>query len=150
MAPARAPRREMKRPRPRGRSIPAHIGGAGWGAGRGCRLRAPAAATPSKSNEQRGRWSLCRCTTSFAPWTSPPSRVCCGSARGSTSRVSEGPRPLSPAAPGSRGVVGQGRCPGDGNPGNPATLPLPKPRCDLGPHSTSLGLGFCFRGMGER
>lgn len=55
-----------------------------------------AQAVQSASSEPNGPWSRCRCRTSCAPWTPPPSRVCCGSARGSTSRVSEGPRPLRP------------------------------------------------------
>ena len=55
-----------------------------------------AQAVQSASSEPNGPWSRCRCRTSCAPWTPPPSRVCCGSARGSTSRVSERPRPLRP------------------------------------------------------
>lgn len=58
-----------------------------------------AQAAQSASSEPRGPWSRCRCRTSCAPWTPPPSRACCGSARGSTSRVSEGPRPLLPHGP---------------------------------------------------
>ena len=56
-------------------------------------------AAQSASSEPQGPWSRCRCRTSCAPWTPPPSRVCCGSARGSTSRVSEGPRPLRTHGP---------------------------------------------------
>lgn len=90
-------------------------------------------------SEPRGPWSLCRCRTSCAPWTPPPSRVCCGSARVSTSRVSEGPRPLRPRPRGgpvlpARALETRDTAPWVRIP----SLPLPK-LCDLGPRSNFVG-----------
>ena len=74
-------------------------------------------APQSEPREPRGPWSRCRCRTSCAPWTPPPSRACCGSARGSTSRVSGGWNPSEHSL-----GVGRGQRTGE-DVSNPGKLP---------------------------